>query len=94
LDAPATDLMELAVAAGEMVEEQFTSKVRALGDRLPNALRLFGVTPKSRTTEPSKSESSKTKSDLSTDSRPVTDGTNGRSLTEPVGASSSLSVAD
>lgn len=95
LDAPATDLLELAVASGEMVEEQFTSKVRELGDRLPNALRLFGVSPKSpKTTEPSKSKSSATKSDSSTDSPSPTDGTSEPSSTEPVGASSTTSAPD
>jgi len=93
LDAPAEDLLELAVAAGEMVEDQFVSKVKALGERLPNGLRLFGLNPKSQTTtdELSSSESSTTKPTSSTDSPTPTDGTSEPRSTEPVGASSSPS---
>lgn len=88
LDAPADDLMELAVAAGEMVEDQFVSKVKALGERLPNALRLFGMSPRSQT---SKQPASQTKPTSSTDSPPPTDGASDESSTELAGNSSSPS---
>lgn len=45
-DAYADELLELAVVCGEVVDEQFTSKVRSLGtSRLGNALRLLGIDP-------------------------------------------------
>lgn len=90
IDAPATDLLELAVVAGEMVDEQFTTKVRSLGGRLPNALRLLGLGSGSpKTEEASKSESSETKPTLSTDSPAATGGVKSEPSTTQVGASSS-----
>jgi hypothetical protein len=89
LDAPADSWLELAVASGEMVEGQFASKVRALGERLPNALRLFGMSPKSQST--STNSVSEMKPISSTDSQSPTDGDPGESSTEPTGDSSVLS---
>lgn len=96
LDAPATDLLELAVGAGEMVEEQFTNKVKSLGGRLPNALRLLGITrsPKLEEEETSSLESSETKQTSSTDSAEPIDGMSEPLSTEPVGSSSSSSGTD
>lgn len=44
-DADADELLELAVIAGEVVEDQFVSKAQALGGRAGNALRLLGLDP-------------------------------------------------
>jgi hypothetical protein len=92
LDAPATDLMELAVASGEMVDEQFSAKLKELGDRAPNVLRLLGLT-RSPTSQngTSKKQSYATNPSSSTDSPPSTDGTNEPSSTAPIGDSSPLS---
>jgi hypothetical protein len=49
-EAMADELMELAVVCGELVDTQFRSKARELGDRLGNALRLFGLGPSTPTT--------------------------------------------
>ena len=43
LDAPAEQLLELAIVAGETVDQQFQRKLAEAGDRLGNALRLFGI---------------------------------------------------
>lgn len=95
IDADATELLELAVAAGEMVDEQFNNKLKALGDRVPNAARLLGLNLGSpnptRTPAPSSSESPPTKPTSSTDSPAPTDGESETSSTEPAGSSSSLS---
>jgi hypothetical protein len=96
LDAPAEDLLELVVTAGEMVEDQFVTRVKGLGERLPNGGRLFGLNLGSRTvtTEPeSSSSSSEMKPISSTDSLPPTkDGDQDESSTEPLGVSSSPSA--
>jgi hypothetical protein len=96
LDAPADDLLELAVAAGEMVESQFVAKVRSLGGRLPNALRLLGLSPRSRDTETteetSTSSSSATSAPSSTGSPAPTDGESDEPSTAPVGVGSSPSL--
>lgn len=44
-DAGADELLELAVVAGEVIDDQFTRKANELGGRLGNALRLLGVDP-------------------------------------------------
>lgn len=44
-DSYADELLELAVVCGELVDEQFSRKAAALGDRLGKALRLFGMDP-------------------------------------------------
>jgi hypothetical protein len=90
MDAPAEDLMELAVAAGEMVEEQFMAKVKGLGDRLPNALRLFGMSPKGQASMNSASE---TNPISSTDSPSPTDGESDELSTEPSGDGSPISAS-
>lgn len=95
LDAEAGVLVEIAVTAGEMVDDQFRSKIAELGDRLPNALRLFGMDPKSlpmtKTTtnedSESRNSSSETSALSSTDSRPSTGGTPAPSSTATSGAS-------
>jgi hypothetical protein len=96
MDAPADDLFELAVVAGELVQGQFTDRIKALGDRLPNALRLFGISPKglktTTETEASRTSSSETKQPSSTDSPTPTDGESDESSTEPSGVSSAPSV--
>lgn len=90
LDAPADDLMELAVAAGEMVEEQFMVRVRDMGERLPNVLRLFGMSPSRQTSKISVSETSPTSS---TDSPSPTDGESDEPSTEPSGDGSPISAS-
>jgi hypothetical protein len=90
MDAPAEDLMELAVAAGEMVEEQFMAKVKGLGDRLPNALRLFGMSPKGQASTNSASE---TNPISSTDSPSPTDGESDELSTAPSGDGSPISAS-
>lgn len=86
LDAPATDLMELAVTAGEMVDDQFSDKLKELGNRAPNVLRLLGLTRSpSSEDETSKNSSSKTSPTSSTNSPSPTDGTSEPSSTEPTG---------
>jgi hypothetical protein len=90
LDAPADDLMELAVAAGEMVEEQFMARVKALGDRIPNALRLFGMSPNRQTSSASASE---TNPISSTDSPSPTDGASDEPSTELSGDVSPISAS-
>lgn len=103
LDAPATDLIELAVAAGEMVDDQFTSKVKQLGDRLPNALRLLGIKNRSQTEkrpEESLSSEATTSSDSSSETKPIsstdsplpTGGTSEPRSTEAAGSSSPTSL--
>jgi hypothetical protein len=96
LDAPADDLLELAVAAGEMVETQFVAKVRSLGGRLPNALRLLGLSPRSRDTETTEETSttsaSRTSAPSSTDSPAPTDGESDEPSTAPAGVGSSPSL--
>jgi hypothetical protein len=75
LSAPMYDMLELAIAAGEMVEQEFIGRVkRELADRLPNALRLFGMSPSSRSEDgtTSKMPASPTSQTPSTDSPPPT----------------------
>jgi hypothetical protein len=77
LSAPMYDMLELAIAAGEMVEQEFVGRAkRELADRLPNALRLFGMSPSSRSETPTTSQTpaSRTSATSSTDSPPPTDG--------------------
>jgi hypothetical protein len=75
--APMFDALELAVAAGEMVEEEFIGRAkRELGSRLPNVLRLFGMSPSSRSEDgqTSSEQPSMTSPTSSTDSQTPTDG--------------------
>lgn len=44
-DAALDELIELAVVAGEVIDEQFRRKAQELGERLGNALRVLGVDP-------------------------------------------------
>lgn len=44
-DAGAEELLELAVIAGEVIEDQFVRKAQSLGGRMGNALRLLGMDP-------------------------------------------------
>lgn len=44
-DSYPEELVELAVVAGELVDQQFRRKAEELGGRLGNALRLFGLDP-------------------------------------------------
>lgn len=44
-DAMADELLELAVVFGEVLDEQFRGKLRALEGRVGNALRLIGLNP-------------------------------------------------
>lgn len=79
LEAPADDLLELAVIAGEVLQDQYTSRRDKLGDRLGNAFRLFGLdpskmTPESRTpttTPTSSTPTSSTDTPASTDGDPT-----------------------
>lgn len=72
------ELLELAVACGELVDHHFRRKASALGERLGNALRLIGLGPAkvSPTTPagPSTTSSSSTRPTSSSDSPPPTDG--------------------
>jgi hypothetical protein len=80
LSAPMYDMLELAIAAGEMVEQEFIGRAkRELADRLPNALRLFGMNPSSRseTQTTSPTPVSPTSPTSSTDSPSPTDGESG-----------------
>jgi hypothetical protein len=75
--APMYDSLELAVAAGEMVEQEFVARAkRELGGRLPNVLRLFGLSPSSRSEDgaTSSEQPSPTNPTSSTDSPTPTDG--------------------
>jgi hypothetical protein len=46
--AMADEALELAVVCGETIDEQFSAKAAELGDRLGNALKLLGLTSKTR----------------------------------------------
>lgn len=92
--AYADEVLELAVACGEIVDDQFTTRIEALGDRLGNLGRLFGWTP---TAKPTAEEATSTDSPSS--SRPTsstdspapadTDGPSTPSSTSPGSSSSS-----
>jgi hypothetical protein len=96
LDAPFDELVELMVAAGEAVGEQYKRRVRErLGERLAAALELIGLSSlvgrlreQSTTSTASASTTSPTSS---TDSPSPTDGMSSEPSTEPAGAGSSLS---
>jgi hypothetical protein len=45
-DADLIDLLELAVVAGEVIDEQFRTKAEKLGGRMGNALRVLGLEPR------------------------------------------------
>jgi hypothetical protein len=89
VDEPFDTLMELLVVAGEVCGDQYRRKADELGDRLGNALRVFGLNPKAQeqptTTSPSERPTSSTSSDEPTAGEKETPST------ELVGASSSLS---
>jgi hypothetical protein len=75
LSAPMYEMLELAISAGEMIEQEFVGRARReLADRLPNALRLFGMSPSSRSEDgtTSKMPASPTSQTPSTDSPPPT----------------------
>jgi hypothetical protein len=76
--------------------DQFVAKVRSLGGRLPNALRLLGLSPRSRDTETTEETSttsaSRTSAPSSTDSPAPTDGESDEPSTAPVGVGSSPSL--
>jgi hypothetical protein len=95
LDADLGELVELAIVAGEAVNEQYQAKARELGGRLGNALKLFGISlPSSETTtetETSKETSSTPSPSSSTDSPVPTDGERDEPSTEPAGLVSSPS---
>jgi len=97
-DAFADEVLELAVVAGEVVDEQFRRKTDELGDRLGNALSLVGLRPPTRTTPtpapsppaPSKDGPSSLTPSSSTDSpAPTPDGPPTPSSTSPSTSSSS-----
>lgn len=56
--AYADEVLELAVVCGEVIDEQFRTKTRDLGDRLGNALRLLGIEWKPREPAPPAATSS------------------------------------
>jgi hypothetical protein len=98
LDADLDQVIELAVAAGESVNETYQIKVvERLGERLGSALRLIGFNPPSRkptatSTETSSSPPTTTNPTSSTDSQPPTDGPSPESSTEPASAESEVSL--
>jgi hypothetical protein len=49
----AEELLELAVVAGETIDDQFRRKIESLGDRVGKALRLVGLNPPSPSPAPS-----------------------------------------
>lgn len=87
-DAMADEVLELAVVVGETVDTQFRAKASELGDRMGNALRVFGMSP--TTTGPSTSPDgpSTAKPSSSTDSAPPTTGSPTPSSTSPTTSSS------
>lgn len=87
-EAMADEVLELAVACGEVVDEQFRRKVDELGDRAGNALRLFGMGP-TRTSGPPNGQQTSTP-DSSTDgpSRSAPDGPPTSSSTPTTSSSS------
>jgi hypothetical protein len=95
LDAPWDQLVELALAASEALQDQYRQQVRGrLGERLDRAARSWGldrlmsrVSPGTNSTTPA----STTSPTSSTDSLPPTDGTRSDALTEPAGVASEAS---
>lgn len=83
--AYADELLELAVCAGELVEDQFTRKVSDLGARLGNLRRLFGMAP------PSSSSSSTTTEEAPS---PTDSSTPGPSSSTPTSSTDSPAPAD
>ena len=73
-EAYADELVELAVAAGELVDNTFRRKAEELGDRLGNAMRLIGLGQRIPTTNQ--------------DPEPL-DATNGASDTKPTSSTAS-----
>jgi hypothetical protein len=96
LDADLDQVIELAVTAGESVNETYRVKVvERLGERLGQALRLIGLNPRIPTAtsnETSSTPQTTTNATSSTDSLEPTDGTNTESLTEPVSVASEPSL--
>lgn len=91
-DALGDELLELAVAAGEVVDDQILAKARRLraDDRLGNALRLLGLSPESLT--PSKSPDDTTPAPTpssSTDSPEPSDGAPSASSSSTTSSTSS-----
>lgn len=69
-DADVTELMDLAVACGELVDTQIVGKARELGDRLGNLGRLVGLAPATSPTAPAP-EPASTSSDGPSTTRPT-----------------------
>jgi hypothetical protein len=90
LDAPMDQVIELAVVAGESVEETYRLKVvDRLGGRLTAIAKLFGIsipTPDEIGNETSSTEASTTNQTSSTDSPLPTDGESDEPLTAPASA--------
>lgn len=57
-EARPEQLLELAVVAGEIVDDQIIGRARELRERLGNALRLFGLSPDQAKTEEATTTSS------------------------------------
>lgn len=96
-EAQADQLLELAVASVELLEGQFDSTVKGLGDRLGNSLRLLGLgsnpaEPKQPTQGGDTPAESEPQPSSSTSSPPDTAGTSEPSSIEPAGAGSPSSA--
>lgn len=90
LDAPLDQLVELAVCAGETLQDQYRVKIRErLGERLAAAARLVGLKLPDAGGANSTTSASTTSPTSSTDSPQSTGGESDEPSTAPVGAGSS-----
>lgn len=81
-DGYADEIIELAVVCGETVDNHFRRKVRQLGDRLGNALRLIGLGPDRLPTQPTE------------DAQPQTTSSDGPSSSTPASSTDSPEPTD
>lgn len=102
LEADVDELLELAVVAGELVEDQLVSKLERLGERTGKALRLVGLDPARLTRrDPATSSTPTTSADTPPSSRPTsstdgdesTDGDQPTPSTPPTSSSPPLAPA-
>lgn len=100
-DAYADEVLELAVAVGELVDGTFIAKARALGDRLGNLGRLFGLASPTSPATPTPTEapapssdgpSSSTPASSTASATPTTDGAPTTPSTPPTSSPSSSSA--
>jgi hypothetical protein len=97
LEAPMEQVVELAVVAGECVQETYMVKVvERLGERLTSIARLVGMDVSARTApgkQTSSTEASTTSPTSSTDSPEPTDGAKDEPSTEPASVVSEPSLS-